>query len=59
MLIIKNQLNSIYNSPFKDSHSQPIHTCFSIIDSNAYSDIFSVLAIWEQMSAGILSARVY
>ena len=26
-----NQLKSIYNSPFKDSHSHPIHTCFPII----------------------------
>ena len=28
-----NQLKSIYNSPLKDSHSHPIHTCFPIIDS--------------------------
>ena len=34
-VIIMNQLKSIYNSPFKDSHSHPIHTCFPIIDSNA------------------------
>ena len=33
-VIIMNQLNSIYNSPFKDSHSHPIHTCFPIIASN-------------------------
>ena len=31
---ITNQLKSIYNCPFKDSHSHPIHTCFSIIASN-------------------------
>ena len=30
-----NQLKSIYNSPFKDSHSYPIHTCFPITASNA------------------------
>ena len=29
-----NQLKSIYNSLFKDSHSHPIHTCFPIIASN-------------------------
>ena len=34
-IIIMNQLKFIYNSPFKDSYSQPIHTCFSIVSSNA------------------------
>ena len=29
-----NQLKSIYNSPFKDLYSHPIHTCFPIIASN-------------------------
>ena len=29
-----NQLKSIYNSPFKDLHSQPNHTCFLIIAGN-------------------------
>ena len=33
-MIIMNQLKSIYNSPFKDSHSHPIHTCFLIIACN-------------------------
>ena len=33
-MIIINQLISIYDSPFKDSHSHPIHTCFPIIASN-------------------------
>ena len=28
------QLKSIYNSPFKDSYSHPIHTCFAMIASN-------------------------
>ena len=28
------QLKSVYNSPFKDSHSHPIHTCLSEIASN-------------------------
>ena len=29
------QLESIYNSPFKDSYSHPVHTCFAMIASNA------------------------
>ena len=29
-----NQLKSIYNKQFKDSHSHPIHTYFLIIASN-------------------------
>ena len=29
-----NQLKSIYNSPFKDLQSHPIHTCFPMIASN-------------------------
>ena len=29
------QLKSIYNSPFKDLQSQPIHICFAMIASNA------------------------
>ena len=29
-----NQLKSIYNRSFKDSHSHPIHKCFPIIASN-------------------------
>ena len=33
-VIITNQLKSIYNSQFKDSHSHPIHTCFPMIASN-------------------------
>ena len=33
-VIIMNQLQSIYNSPFKDSYSHPIHTCFPIIASS-------------------------
>ena len=28
------QLNAIYNSPFSDEHSHPIHTCLSVIASN-------------------------
>ena len=31
------QLKSIYNSPFKDSYSHPIHTCFAMIASNTRS----------------------
>ena len=33
-VIIMAHLKSIYNSPFKDLHSHPIHTCFLIIASN-------------------------
>ena len=33
-VIIVNQIKPIYNNPFKDSHSHPIHTCFPIIASN-------------------------
>ena len=33
-IIIMTQLKFIYNSLFKDSHSQPIHTSFPIIASN-------------------------
>ena len=32
--IIMHQLKSSYNSPFKDSHSNPIHTRFAMIASN-------------------------
>ena len=32
--IIINQLESIYNNQFKDSHSHPIQICFPIIASN-------------------------
>ena len=35
LVIMMNKLKSIYNSPFKDSHSHPIHTCFPMIASNA------------------------
>ena len=33
--IIIHQLKSIYNSLFKDSHSHAIHTCFTMIATNA------------------------
>ena len=32
--IIMHQLKSSYNSPFKDSHSYFVHTCFAMIASN-------------------------
>ena len=32
-IFIKNELKSIYNSPFKDSHAHPIHTYFPTITS--------------------------
>ena len=34
-----NQLKSIYNSPFKSSHSHPIHTCLATIASKV--ELFS------------------
>ena len=34
--IIMHQLKFVYSSPFKDSHSHPIHTCFAMIASNVY-----------------------
>ena len=34
-----NQLKSICNIPFKDSHSHPILTCFPIFASNALASI--------------------
>ena len=36
-VIVMNQLKSIYNSPFKDSHSRPIRTCFPMIASNGFN----------------------
>ena len=35
-VIIMHQLKSSYNSPFKDSHSHPIHTCFPMIANNEF-----------------------
>ena len=40
-----NQTKFIYNSPFKDSYSHPIHTCFPIIASNEMSDRPSLTVI--------------
>ena len=33
-VFIMNQLKSVYNIPFLDSYSHPIHTCLSMISSN-------------------------
>ena len=38
-----NQLKSIYNIPFKDSHSHPVHICFPIIASNATYKILTLV----------------
>ena len=35
-VIIMHQLKSVYNIPFLDSYSHPIHTCLSMIASNDY-----------------------
>ena len=34
-----NQLKSVYNIPFWDAHSHPIHTCLSMIASNKKLDL--------------------
>ena len=39
LVIIMNQLKSIYNSSFKDSHPHPIHTRF-LISSNDINTYF-------------------
>ena len=46
-----NQLKSIYNSPFKDLHSHPIHTCFPINASNEKR-----VLIWGGVSDGQVSS---
>ena len=40
--IIMHQLKSIYNSPFKESHSHPVHTCFAMIASNV-----TIIKFWS------------
>ena len=39
------QLKFIYNSPFKDSHSDPIHTSFPISASNEIDDLVKLPTI--------------
>ena len=34
-----NQLKPIYNSPLKNSHSHPVHTCFPIIAGNEQNEV--------------------
>ena len=41
--IMTQLLKSICHSPFKDSHSQPIHTCFPIIASNVWGSKGTIL----------------
>ena len=38
-VFIMNRLKSVYNIPFLDSYSHPIHTCLSMIASNDISPI--------------------
>ena len=40
-----NHLKSIYNSPFKDSHSHPMHTYLPIIASNASGKFWKLLIL--------------
>ena len=49
-VIIMSQLKSIYNSPFKDSHSHPIQTCFPMIASNVH-EIWHATKFQEKMDA--------
>ena len=42
LAIIMNQLQSIYNSPFKVSHSHPIHNCFPTIASNGTESLAQI-----------------
>ena len=48
-----NQLKSIYNSLFKDSHSHPIHTCFLIIVSNDYENFDLVNLATSEMVVSV------
>ena len=45
-VIIMRQSKSLYNSPFKDSYSHPIHTCFAMIASNEiFKEVYFALAL--------------
>ena len=58
--IIMNQLQSIYNSPFKVSHSHPIHNCFPIIASNStesLAQIFVGQVYYSPLYANIFFTR--
>ena len=37
-VFIMNQLKSIYNIPFLDSYSHPVHSCLSMIASNMHQN---------------------
>ena len=47
-VFIMNQLKSVYNIPFLDSYSHPIHTCLSMIASNVF------VAKWVNISIKFL-----
>ena len=53
-------IKSIYNSPFEDSHSQPIYTCFPIIAISAKSSQFlQVQKLIEHDYIGIIKVSVF
>ena len=59
--IIKHQLKSVYNSPFKDLHSHPIHTCLSVIANNDSGSTLNQLAavcIGIQQNTSTLESRI-
>ena len=49
--IIMNQLKSINHSPFKNSHSHPIHTCFLMIAGNGSKQGVSNFFLKEKSNA--------
>ena len=53
-------LKSIYDSPFKDSHSNPIHICFPIITSNEVNlHSLHFLVLWKQKCASFYQTIWY
>ena len=57
-----NQLKSIFNSPFKDSHSHPIHTCFLIITAckrRFVKVMFLHLSVCPRGGGGGVPGQVY
>ena len=42
-ILVMNKFKSMYNSPFEDAHSHPIHICFPIIAS----DVLDNLTLFE------------
>ena len=54
-----NQLKSIYNNPFKNSHSHPIHTCLAIIASNgSFGQNFCQIIVFLLQTQGLAPLRL-